>query len=78
MAWYALYKWSKPWRVKPMYNWVTWYSNKLYQEWYDSLTEEEQAYIDEQIKKRKEQRELEARKWFACMNALLSQYRRYV
>lgn len=54
MAWYALYKWFIPWRKTPYTNWVDWYSNKLYNEWWNSLPKERREYL----LKRQEERKL--------------------
>lgn len=54
MAWYALYKWFIQFRKKPYTNWVDWYSDKLYDEWYKSLSDEQKHIIQENRRKRKE------------------------
>lgn len=47
IAWYALYKWFITFRKKPYTDWVEWYSDKLYLEWYNSLSAEQQNIIKE-------------------------------
>lgn len=42
MAWYALYKWFRPFRRAPYYNFVVLYKTYLYDEWFKSLTDVEQ------------------------------------
>lgn len=61
MAWYALYLWSKPWRKKPMYSWVRWYKYKLYQDWYNSLFDEDKVLWDKMVEEDKRKREKEAK-----------------
>lgn len=41
-AWYALYKWFRPLRRAPYYNFVVLYKTYLYDEWFESLTDAEQ------------------------------------
>jgi hypothetical protein len=41
MGWYALYKWFSKFRKTPYTNMINWYKEKLFLDWYDSLTEEE-------------------------------------
>lgn len=53
MAWYALYKWFIPWRKTPYTNWVDWYSNKLYNDWWNSLPKERQEYLIKRQEERK-------------------------
>lgn len=58
MAWYAIYKWASPFRKRPFeVNWTAWYSEKLYNEWFDSLSEEDQQKIIAYREAKKEQRE---------------------
>lgn len=62
MAFWALYKWFAPWRKRPFTNWIKWYRKKLYDDWYNSLSEEDQKLVDEMIMddKRKEREKLQA------------------
>ena len=46
MAWWSLYKWFGSFRTTPFENMITWYTNKLNHEWYQSLYDEEkEQYI---------------------------------
>lgn len=57
MAWYAeMVRTRKPWLWYQ--SMIDWYSNKLYQEWYDSLSPEEIERLKEK-KRRREEREKE-------------------
>lgn len=75
MAWWALYKWFKPWRKTPYTNYIRWYSNYLYEEWFNSLTPEQQELVKERIQKEKDRKEKEFRlllnSWSNIYNHLL-------
>ena len=60
MAWYAELKRRHWYRIIGI-DMVTWYSNKLYDEWWNSLTDEQRERILERRRLRKERREQEAR-----------------
>lgn len=72
MAWYALYKWFIPWRKIPYTNWVNWYSNKLYDEWFEGLTDEQKERVLEYQRKKKEKREAEARQCLLFLEGMLT------
>ena len=55
MAWYALYKWFIPWRKTPYINMISMYKRYLYDEWFNSLSEEDQIKVKE-IEKRSEEK----------------------
>lgn len=51
MAWYALYKWFIPWRKISYTNWINWYKRHLYDEWFNSLSEDgKKSELDRQQK----------------------------
>lgn len=54
MAWYALYKWFIPFRLKPYTNWVSWYKSYLHEQWFESLSDEDKQKVLE-FRKRKEE-----------------------
>lgn len=54
MAWWALYKWFRPWRKTPYINYIQVYRKKLFDEWYESLTEEEKEIYQKNLKAKKE------------------------
>lgn len=56
MAWYALYKWFVGFRIKPFTYWNRWYSQYLYDKWFDSLSDDEKEIVILE-KKRKEEEE---------------------
>lgn len=49
MAWFALYKWFAPWSKIPYINYIEWYRDYLYTEWYNSLSEEEKIKEKQRI-----------------------------
>lgn len=53
MAWYALYKWFKPWKKTHYVHWIRWYKGYLYEEWYNSLTEEHKELV--RVKREREE-----------------------
>lgn len=61
MAFYAEMK-RRRWYCVVGVNMITWYSNKLYEDWYNSLTDEQKQRIEEARRRRaeKNKRELEA------------------
>lgn len=59
MAWWALAKWFLPWCKSRRTNWVSWYKGYLYEQWFNSLSEEEQKNEIARIRK---ERELEKRR----------------
>lgn len=67
MAWYALYKWFVPWRKIKYTNRIMWYRNYLYNEWFNSLSDERKQIVIKRIEARK--REHEQR--FNAFNGLL-------
>lgn len=68
MAWYALYKWFIQFRRIPYINYINWYRKFLYEEWFRSLSNEEQEaeLIRQQELKEKKKKDSElvlARLW---------------
>lgn len=59
MAWFAEMK-RRKWYCICQRNLITWYSNKLYKEWLDSLTPEQKERLEEYRRKKKE-KDTEAR-----------------
>lgn len=53
MAWFAEMKRRHWYRVIGV-NMIYWYSNKLYDEWWESLTDEQRELIEERRRKRKD------------------------
>ena len=60
MAWRAELK-RRKWYCINGFNMVDWYSDFLYDEWWNSLTEEQQQRIIQRRKERKERESREAR-----------------
>ena len=59
MAWRAELK-RKNWYCIKGFDMISWYHRFLYDEWYNSLTEEEKMKLEERRRKKKEQDEKEA------------------
>lgn len=60
MAWKAELK-RRKWYCIKGFDMVSWYSQYLYDEWYNSLTEEEKQRLEEYRRKKKEKEAEEAR-----------------
>lgn len=58
MAFYAEMK-RRRWYCVIGINMITWYRHKLYDDWYNSLTEEQKQKLEEAKRKRQEQHEKE-------------------
>lgn len=67
MAWYAELKRRKQWAIFGIYM-NHWYSDKLYQDWYNSLTPEQLERLKEFRKEQSEKHDRELKQ--ACMNLL--------
>lgn len=77
MAWYALYKWFISWRKTPYINWISWYKQHLYDEWFNSLSEVGQKEELERQKMIREKRKRDGQNALAAlvgMNAILNRY----
>lgn len=57
MAWWSLYKWFGSFRTTPFENMITWYTNKLNHEWYQSLSDEEKERYLKKAEERKRNNE---------------------
>lgn len=71
MAWYALWKWFIPFRKTPYVDMIYEYKKYLHQQWFDSLSAEDQQKVLEYRKARKEKRERDAERSLAQMSALI-------
>lgn len=69
MAWYALWKWFSPFRTTPYTDMIFWYKGYLYQQWYNSLTDEQKERLEEY---RRKKRERTIREFASLMGALSS------
>ena len=64
MAFWALYKWFSRFRKRPYINYIYWYKRKLFNEWYESLTEEEK---EEYQKNKKHKEELSKKRFLSTL-----------
>ena len=71
MAWYAELKRIK-WYCINEWDAITWYSNYLYYEWWNSLTDEDKKRIEELNRKKKEQEKKELDKSIMNLYMLLN------
>lgn len=69
MAFYAEQK-RRQWYCVNGINMVRIYRRKLYDDWYNSLSEEDKQYLEEQKKKRKEKAEKDLQKCVTDITAL--------
>jgi len=51
MGWYSLYRWYRTFRKSPSTNYISWYKQYLYEEWYNSLSEEDKSTEDDRIRR---------------------------
>ena len=71
MAFWKVY--SKPWfKRKDIPNMIAWYKRKLYDDWYNSLSDEDKALQDEYLARKKKEKELKARRALETINILMS------
>ena len=54
MAWWSLYKWFIQFRTKPYTNYIRWYNQKLFNEWYAGLSENEKVAYKKECEKWRE------------------------
>ncbi len=80
MAWYAELK-RRQWHCINNTDMISWYSNKLYQDWYDSLTDEQKERLEEYKRKKREKERKEAEMALSMLigitNNMLSHIRRF-
>lgn len=72
MVWYALYKWFIPWRKTPYMNYISWYKQILYDEWFESLPEEEKKDELDRIQRIKEREKHRMEMAFKTINKVFS------
>lgn len=71
MAWYAELK-RRKWYCIVETDMISWYSQKLYDDWYDSLTDEQKQKLEEYRKAKAEKRRRESREALAKFGVILS------
>lgn len=77
MAWYSLYKWFIPWRKTPYTNMISWYKRFLYDEWFESLSEEDKQKETKRIADIRAKREREGREALEHLGQLYSMVDRW-
>ena len=65
MTWYAECK-RRNWYCILGWDAISWYSDFLYTEWYNSLTPEQKHKLEEYKKKKQKEKEAELESTFAC------------
>lgn len=71
MAFYSLYKWYRPWSKIKCPNMILLYRNKLFEDWFKTLTPEQQKIYLEQREKEKEKRRQSVIKQLAFLGAMM-------
>ena len=71
MAWWALYNWFVQFRKTPYDHWIFWYKKYLYDEWFNSLSEDEQRNELKRIRLKEEKRKIELER---LMNGMAMMY----
>lgn len=72
MAWYALYKWFRSFRKTPYVDMIQAYRKQLYDEWYNSLTDEQRDHYDEMLRRQREQDKASLDRSFVAMGNIFS------
>lgn len=72
MAWYALYKQFIPWRKTPYVNYISWYKQNLYDEWFENLSEEEKKAELDRIQRTKEREKQRIEMAFKTINKIFN------
>lgn len=72
MAWYALYKWFSTFRKTPYVNMIQAYRKLLYDEWWNSLSEEQQKMWEKKWKEEKEQEKRDTYRSLMAMNMVMN------
>lgn len=72
MAWYALYKWFRIFRKSPSTNYIAWYKQYLYDEWFKSLSDVEKTAENRRQKRIAQAKEREFREAIARLGVMHS------
>ena len=73
MGWYSLYRWFIQWSKRLYINRIEWFKQHLYQEWFNTLSEDEQRIElkrQEELRRKRKEQSLTA---LACLCAIHSQ-----
>lgn len=77
MAWYSLYRWIKTFRKKPYPNINKMYRKYLYDCWFNSLSETEQANELRRVEEDKRREEIESRYFWNHVGYVFSEMARF-
>ena len=67
MAWYSLYLWFSQFNKRPYSNMILWYKNELHEQWFNSLSEEDQRKVLAYRETQKRKRQMHARQLLMAM-----------
>ncbi|MCI9077693.1 MAG: hypothetical protein HFH68_02050 [Lachnospiraceae bacterium] len=74
MAWYSLYRWFVTFRRTSYVNVINWYRQVLYEEWFNSLGEEEQEKERLRLKNIEEEENTKFQREWLALGTILSLY----
>lgn len=78
MAWYVLYKWFIPWMKTPYTNMISMYKQYLYDEWYNSLTDEQKIKVKEYQERKEANRKKELYKSLFMIRSFIETYGKFI
>lgn len=70
MAFYSLYNWFSTFRKTPYINMIHWYKKQLCEQWFNSLSDEEQERVLKITEEKKRKRQLAARQLLIGLSAM--------
>lgn len=73
MGWYSLYRWFIQWSKRPYINRIEWFKQHLYDEWFNSLSENEQRNELQRQADLKQRRKEQCLTALACLGTMYNQ-----